>query len=51
MQTPAESLLSQDVVWLDRSSDAATDQIQPTEFTIGELATEFGVTLRALRFY
>jgi len=50
MQTPAESL-SQDVVWLDRSSLAATDQTHPAEFTIGELAKEFGVTLRALRFY
>jgi DNA-binding transcriptional MerR regulator len=32
------------VVWID----PATDQ---SEFTIGELAREFGVTLRALRFY
>jgi DNA-binding transcriptional MerR regulator len=35
----------QDVAPLDRVRDA------PTEFSIGDLAKEFGVTLRALRFY
>lgn len=42
------------VVWIDdeglsfRRPSALPEQ---TEFTIGELAREFGVTLRALRFY
>jgi len=44
------------IVWIENQPEPAahgggphpTDQ---TEFTIGELAREFGVTLRALRFY
>jgi DNA-binding transcriptional MerR regulator len=45
------------IVWIEdeangvgilRRPDAA---LEATEFTIGELAREFGVTLRALRFY
>ena len=50
-----ESLATQDAFWIaspsldDRSGDtAAADK---TEFTIAELASEFGLTLRALRFY
>src|SRR6185295_2892698 len=38
-------------VWAtERSGDASASGDQPA-FTIGELAREFGVTLRALRFY
>ena len=44
------------VVWIDDDAPAAplqTSSADPgqNEFTIGELAREFGVTLRALRFY
>jgi DNA-binding transcriptional MerR regulator len=45
------------VVWIDDEAQSAahTNQTVPVgdhdEFTIGELAREFGVTLRALRFY
>ena len=49
--------LTSNVIWIDdeaalqssvRHSTAAIDQ---AEFTIGELSREFGMTLRALRFY
>jgi len=44
--------LAHDVVWLDQgASMTSTHQAVETEFTIGELAKDFGVTLRALRFY
>jgi DNA-binding transcriptional MerR regulator len=43
------------VVWIDDEAPQGPLQtsVDPgqTEFTIGELAREFGVTLRALRFY
>jgi DNA-binding transcriptional MerR regulator len=52
---PPDSLATQDVFWIASAHD---DDIvpngggaDPTEFTIAELAKEFGLTLRALRFY
>ena len=52
---PPDLLSAQDIFWAasasdddHRSGDAAGDQ---SEFTIAELAREFGLTLRALRFY
>jgi DNA-binding transcriptional MerR regulator len=48
---------SQDVVWIEptaRPTPAPAAAASPTaqpEFTISELAKEFGVTLRTLRFY
>jgi DNA-binding transcriptional MerR regulator len=52
---PPDSLATQDVFWIASAPD---DDIIPngggadqTEFTIAELAKEFGLTLRALRFY
>jgi DNA-binding transcriptional MerR regulator len=44
------------VMWIEEQPQAAAHSGAPhavgqTEFTIGELAREFGVTLRALRFY
>jgi DNA-binding transcriptional MerR regulator len=51
----ANSLATQDVFWIaspsadDRSANAAG--AEKNEFTIAELAKEFGLTLRALRFY
>lgn len=52
---PPDSLATQDVFWVASAPD---DDIIPTgggadqtEFTIAELAKEFGLTLRALRFY
>ena len=50
-----ESLATQDAFWI--ASPMADDQSanpagpEKTEFTIAELASEFGLTLRALRFY
>jgi DNA-binding transcriptional MerR regulator len=47
----------QDVVWVEvpvaaqSERDAKTAPAAPVEFTISELAKEFGVTLRTLRFY
>ena len=52
---PPDSLPAQDVFWF--SSDPTDNQgggtgnIAKTEFTITELAQEFGLTHRALRFY
>jgi DNA-binding transcriptional MerR regulator len=44
--------VAHDVVWVDDGARAMPTQPSTTyEFTIGELAKEFGVTLRALRFY
>jgi DNA-binding transcriptional MerR regulator len=41
-----------DVVWIEAGSPmTAVEQGDQAEFTIGELAKEFAVTLRALRFY
>jgi len=52
---PADSVLSQDVFWVASAShDEAGNgagQSDQTEFTITELAQEFGMTHRALRFY
>jgi DNA-binding transcriptional MerR regulator len=52
---PPDSLATQDVFWIASPPD---NDIVPngsgaeqTEFTIAELAKEFGLTLRALRFY
>ena len=51
----SDSLSTQDVFWIasppadDQSNNAAGGE--KTEFTIAELAKEFGLTLRALRFY
>jgi DNA-binding transcriptional MerR regulator len=51
----SNSLAAQEVFWIaspsadDRSATAAGPE--KTEFTIAELAQEFGLTLRALRFY
>lgn len=52
---PPDSLATQDVFWVasapdddDSPTGGGSDQ---TEFTIAELAKEFGLTLRALRFY
>jgi len=47
---------SGNVVWIEDESEPPADccKVYPVakgEFTIGELAREFGVTLRALRFY
>ncbi len=44
--------VAHDVVWVEGGSRAMpAERSAPHEFTIGELAKEFGVTLRALRFY
>jgi len=53
---PAAAPASADVVWIDDEAPQAPFQTscrrpEQSEFTIGELAREFGVTLRALRFY
>ena len=51
----SDSLASQDVFWI--ASPRAENQpsgaggAEQTEFTIAELSKEFGLTLRALRFY
>ena len=51
----SSSVLSQDVFWIasppagDHPANAAG--AEKTDFTIAELAKEFGLTLRALRFY
>jgi DNA-binding transcriptional MerR regulator len=51
----SDSLSTQDVFWIasppadDHSGGAAG--AEKTEYTIAELAKEFGLTLRALRFY
>jgi DNA-binding transcriptional MerR regulator len=49
----ADLLPVQDVVWFspDNSDDVPNDTSGRTEFTITELAQEFGLTHRALRFY
>jgi hypothetical protein len=52
----SDSLAAQNVFWIaspsadDQSGNAAAGA-QKAEFTIAELAKEFGLTLRALRFY
>ena len=44
--------VAHDVVWVDDGARAMpTQPSSPHEYTIGGLAKEFGVTLRALRFY
>jgi DNA-binding transcriptional MerR regulator len=52
LQSPAAR---QDVVWIEEQSPSQPDQRAatpaPVEYTISELAKEFGVTLRTLRFY
>ena len=51
----SDSLSAQDVFWIasppvdDQSGSAAGSE--QTEYTIAELSKEFGLTLRALRFY
>ena len=50
----SDSLASQDVFWIATASNddvAPNSANDPTEFTIADLAKEFGLTLRALRFY
>jgi len=39
------------VVWIEEGARKAPTQPDYNELTIGEMAREFGVTLRALRFY
>jgi DNA-binding transcriptional MerR regulator len=53
---PAGAPASSNVVWIDDEApqvplQTAGGRPEQSEFTIGELAREFGVTLRALRFY
>jgi DNA-binding transcriptional MerR regulator len=49
--------LTSNVIWIDDEAASAAAVRQPApaadqaEFTIGELSREFGMTLRALRFY
>ena len=45
-----ENALS-NVVWIEEGARKAAQLPDQDEFTIGEMAREFGVTLRALRFY
>ena len=51
----SDSLSAQDIFWIasppvdDQSGSAASGE--QTEYTIAELSKEFGLTLRALRFY
>ena len=55
MRSSANSLATQDAFWIassptgDHGGD--TRESQKAEYTIAELAREFGLTLRALRFY
>lgn len=53
---PTDAPSTSNFVWIDDESPPGPFQTacaipEQTEFTIGELAREFGVTLRALRFY
>jgi|GEM_PF-341819 len=49
---PPDSLSDQDVFWFSSSDDLANRAAaSQSEFTITELAQEFGLTHRALRFY
>jgi len=52
-RSSSDLLVDQDVVWLSpQDSDAPkTNPSSQTEFSITELAHEFGLTHRALRFY
>ena len=49
--------LTSNVIWIDEEAAAQSSvrypapAIDQAEFTIGELSREFGMTLRALRFY
>ena len=43
--------LGADVVWIEGEVPAATASGAGSELSIGELAAEFGITPRALRFY
>ena len=49
----SDSLATQDVIWVAAPTDHASGGRAgaPAEFSIAELAQEFGLTLRALRFY
>lgn len=48
----SDSLPVQDVIWVASDApDSGTSGDVQTEYTITELADEFGITLRALRFY
>ena len=44
-------VLASDVFWVDSESDQGIDDAAKNEFTINELANEFALTHRALRFY
>jgi DNA-binding transcriptional MerR regulator len=44
-------LLNSDVVWLDADTANTAASDAPSGLSIGELAAEFSVTTRALRFY
>lgn len=53
---PAGAAESSNVVWIEDEApqaplQASSGHPEQSEFTIGELARELGVTLRALRFY
>ena len=57
MQKLSEAQVKSNVVWIEDEANGVSVLRRPdvlpeaTEFTIGELSREFGVTLRALRFY
>jgi DNA-binding transcriptional MerR regulator len=44
-------LLNADIVWVDRTVPSRPEPSGKATFGITELAAEFGITLRALRFY
>lgn len=43
--------MESDVVWTDNEAGVSDHPVDPNEYTIGQLSREFGITLRALRFY
>lgn len=43
--------VSSDVFWVASAADQGAEAVNKTEFTINELAKEFSLTHRALRFY
>jgi DNA-binding transcriptional MerR regulator len=57
MHEPSDAQTKPNIVWIEDEAGEASILRRPgivpeqSEFTIGELAREFGVTLRALRFY
>jgi len=44
-------LLNSDVVWIDAAAENTAASEAPSELSISELAAEFSVTTRTLRFY